>query len=254
MKSAYRRIGAIFALVVILSTLLVPAALAAPAAGTGVYNQYDCGVCSAAVYYTVRYGDSLRIIAARYGTTYTYLAQLNGLRNPNFIYPGQVLLIRAATPCQCPKAPPQRPAYQDGYCCSNSQPVHVGGYIGPWTGDYFATPDLSGNITVKQLDNAINFNWGWNPPAAGMPNFNWSARWTRFEGNMAGGTYRAQVSVDDGVRVYVDGTCIIDAWTVQALRQYSRDFVIGPGSHTFVVEYFQAQGVSEVHFNLWRVR
>lgn len=43
--------------------------------------------------YTVRAGDNLSSIAARYGTTYQALASKNGIANPNLIYPGQVLKI-----------------------------------------------------------------------------------------------------------------------------------------------------------------
>ncbi|EPI31852.1 LysM peptidoglycan-binding domain-containing protein, partial [Enterococcus faecalis] len=41
--------------------------------------------------YTVQYGDNLSSIAAKLGTTYQALAALNGLANPNLIYPGQNL-------------------------------------------------------------------------------------------------------------------------------------------------------------------
>ncbi|MBI5975017.1 LysM peptidoglycan-binding domain-containing protein [Staphylococcus canis] len=43
-------------------------------------------------YYTVRSGDSLSAIAARYGTTYQNIMQLNGL-NSFLIYPGQQLKV-----------------------------------------------------------------------------------------------------------------------------------------------------------------
>lgn len=43
--------------------------------------------------YTVRAGDNLSAIAARYGTTYQALAAKNNIANPNLIYPGQVLKI-----------------------------------------------------------------------------------------------------------------------------------------------------------------
>lgn len=48
---------------------------------------------SAARTYTVRAGDNLSAIAAKYGTTYQALAAKNGIANPNLIYPGQVLKI-----------------------------------------------------------------------------------------------------------------------------------------------------------------
>lgn len=43
--------------------------------------------------YTVRYGDTLSAIASRYGTSISALASLNGISNPNRIYPGQVLKL-----------------------------------------------------------------------------------------------------------------------------------------------------------------
>lgn len=43
--------------------------------------------------YTVRAGDTLSGIAARYGTTWQHLQQLNGIADANRIYPGQVLRI-----------------------------------------------------------------------------------------------------------------------------------------------------------------
>lgn len=43
--------------------------------------------------YTVKSGDTLSGIAAKYNTTYQKLAQINGISNPNVIYPGQVLKI-----------------------------------------------------------------------------------------------------------------------------------------------------------------
>jgi lysozyme len=42
---------------------------------------------------TVRYGDTLSGIASRYGTSTSTLASINGIGNPNWIYPGQVLKL-----------------------------------------------------------------------------------------------------------------------------------------------------------------
>lgn len=43
--------------------------------------------------YTVRSGDTLSSIAAKFGTSYQTLASLNGISNPNLIYAGQVLQV-----------------------------------------------------------------------------------------------------------------------------------------------------------------
>ncbi len=44
-------------------------------------------------FYTVQTGDTLSGIARRYGISTQYLVRLNGIRNPNLIYPGQMLKV-----------------------------------------------------------------------------------------------------------------------------------------------------------------
>lgn len=46
--------------------------------------------------YIVQEGDSLSEIAQKYETTVSYLASINGISNPNLIYPGEVLKISAS--------------------------------------------------------------------------------------------------------------------------------------------------------------
>ena len=48
--------------------------------------------------YTVRSGDTLSGIASKHGTSWQALAQINGLSNPNRIYPGQVLKLGGSAP------------------------------------------------------------------------------------------------------------------------------------------------------------
>lgn len=51
------------------------------------------GGASHTITYTVRSGDTLSGIAARYGISYQTLAAYNGIRNPDLIYPGQQIII-----------------------------------------------------------------------------------------------------------------------------------------------------------------
>ena len=44
-------------------------------------------------FYTVQRGDTLSGIARRYGVSVQYLVNLNGIRNPNLIYPGQMIRV-----------------------------------------------------------------------------------------------------------------------------------------------------------------
>lgn len=62
--------------------------------------------------YTVKKGDTLSGIAAKYGTTYQQLAAINGIKNPNLIYPGQVIKLTGSAPAAKPAAKPSAPAAQ----------------------------------------------------------------------------------------------------------------------------------------------
>jgi len=60
------------------------------------YNPgYYCGPSSDAngSYYVVCRGDTLGSIARYYGVSWQYLQSINGIYNPNLIYPGQVIRI-----------------------------------------------------------------------------------------------------------------------------------------------------------------
>lgn len=68
--------------------------------------------------YTVKSGDTLTAIAAKYGVTVAELAKYNGIANPNLIYPGQVIKIPSKSGGDTEKAPipkekPSTPSFTD---------------------------------------------------------------------------------------------------------------------------------------------
>ena len=57
----------------------------------------DTGAAQGVTVYTVKKGDTLSQIAAKYGTTYQAIAAYNGIKNPNVIRVGQKIRIPAST-------------------------------------------------------------------------------------------------------------------------------------------------------------
>lgn len=57
----------------------------------------DAGAAQGVTVYTVKKGDTLYQIAAKYGTTYQAIAAYNGIKNPNVIRVGQKIKIPAST-------------------------------------------------------------------------------------------------------------------------------------------------------------
>ena len=49
---------------------------------------------ASAVYYTIKPGDTLSGIASTYGTTWQWLSEVNGISDPDLIYPGNTIRVR----------------------------------------------------------------------------------------------------------------------------------------------------------------
>ncbi|TXO15241.1 autolysin/adhesin Aaa, partial [Staphylococcus aureus] len=64
-------------------------------------------------YYTVQAGDSLSLIASKYGTTYQNIMRLNGLNN-FFIYPGQKLKVSGTASSSNAASNSSRPSTNSG--------------------------------------------------------------------------------------------------------------------------------------------
>ena len=65
-----------------------------------------------------------------------------------------------------------------------------------------------------------------------------SARWTgRFD--FTAGTYTFTARADDGIRVWVDGSQIINAWKDQSATTYQATIVLTEGQHEVKVEYYE---------------
>jgi hypothetical protein len=116
-----------------------------------------------------------------------------------------------------------------------------------WRGEYYNNRNLSGAPVLVRYDAAIDFDWKRGSPADGIPADDFSVRWTRTLGFTAG-TYRFHSSSDDGVRIYVDGRSVVDAWANASLpNNRSGDVTLSGGQHTVVVEYYEQGGDASAH-------
>jgi glucose/arabinose dehydrogenase len=108
---------------------------------------------------------------------------------------------------------------------------------GSWTANYFNNPTLTGPAALTRDDGpTLSFFWN-GSPGPGVNQDHWSARWARTD-TYAAATYHFAANASDGIRVYVDGQTIIDAWFEQDPTDYEVDHVMTAGSHTVTVEFF----------------
>jgi hypothetical protein len=107
-----------------------------------------------------------------------------------------------------------------------------------WLAEYWDNQYLHGSPEVVREENYIDYNWGDDSPDEDIDNDTFSARWTAnvpFEA----GTYSFNATSDDGVRVWVDGDLIINAWDDHEVETFSAIKWVSDGPHHVVVEYYE---------------
>ncbi|PRY40123.1 putative secreted protein (Por secretion system target) [Spirosoma oryzae] len=83
-------------------------------------------------------------------------------------------------------------------------------------GDYYPNTTLSGSAALTRRDDTVNFEWSDSSPAAGrVGTDNFSVRWTGQVEAPVTGSYTFYATTDDGVRLWVNGTQLIDQWVPQ---------------------------------------
>lgn len=125
-----------------------------------------------------------------------------------------------------------------------------------WDASYYPGTSPTGAPVLSRREpraqNPLDYNWSYSSPAPDLLGTDfWSARWTGtfyFEG----GNYVFRAFADDGVRVYLDGLLVIDAWRDGYKEVSNRYLGVGDGNHTVTVEYYDRTGLAIM--KLWWVR
>ena len=87
------------------------------------------------------------------------------------------------------------------------------------TGEYFSSPDLSGQPVLTRTDRTINLNWDKVVPVAGLQRNNFSVRWTGTFTPPSAGEYKLGVRVNycyacenaEGFRLYLDDKLLVES-------------------------------------------
>lgn len=117
----------------------------------------------------------------------------------------------------------------------------------PYVAEYFDNINLEGDPILTQDEININYLWEYGPPEDLLPQDNFSVRWSKTE-NFVGGEYEFSLTTDDGMRVFLDGNIIYDAWFDQSPTNHIFTTSITPGEHTLVVEYYENEWEARAAF------
>lgn len=115
--------------------------------------------------------------------------------------------------------------------------------------EVFAGRDLAGSPVATIAVDRINFL----PPEGSSPapevgSENYSIRWTGTVTIAKPGKYRILTNADDGIRVFVDQSKVLDDWHDHAQTLNRAVVGLRAGPHTVVVEYYQGTGGAAAQF------
>ena len=82
---------------------------------------------------------------------------------------------------------------------------------------------------LTRVDPNVAFDWGEASPAAGVPIDGWSVRWSGWIRPRFSQTYTFTTRTDDGARLWVNGTLLVDDWTDHGITET-------PGSITLLAD------------------
>lgn len=132
------------------------------------------------------------------------------------------------------------------------------------TAEYFTSDDLDpALLAVTRIDPTVNFDWGIGSPDLALPSGDrFSARWSgrltaRFDEPH---TFFLQTGADEGARLWIDNTILIDTWYSPSATEQSAtlklvagraynfklEYKEGLGSARLIVRWFNANSLKEV--------
>lgn len=125
-----------------------------------------------------------------------------------------------------------------------------------WTGQFYNTTTFTGSmVAIASYPNGLSFNWPGQPtdgngltlPGVNADNF--SARFATSENFTQTGVYRFFGTVDDQIRVYLDGVEIYSSLQPGA---FSFERSVTAGTHTLRVDFVELLGAAILQFQ-WQL-
>jgi PA14 domain/Divergent InlB B-repeat domain len=96
---------------------------------------------------------------------------------------------------------------------------------------------------LTRTDATVDFNWGGNSPGSPVTSNFFSAKWTGQVKAPVTGTYTFTVTGDDGVRLFLNGAKVIDAWRDQGATPYSYTTTLTAGAlYDIELHYYEHEG------------
>lgn len=113
-------------------------------------------------------------------------------------------------------------------------------------GQFYANRTLTPPVVTTQMVARLDFDWGSFAPLPGLPEDGFSARWRGKFTIPVGGDYRFTLLADDGARLWVDETLVLDEWSSHQSQPASAPIHLTAGPHVIRVEYYDDHGPARI--------
>lgn len=115
--------------------------------------------------------------------------------------------------------------------------------------EFFANRDLMGSPVHSMDLDSLAFDWKLASPGGTVPSDDFSMRATGTLLVAESGEYDLSLRSDDGVRMFVDGTMVVDDWVFRGATESWATVALEAGvPHEVVIEYFEAGGDASARF------
>ena len=106
-------------------------------------------------------------------------------------------------------------------------------------GEYYEGANFE-RLVTRRYDATLAFDWGHAPPAPGLGAEYFSVRWTGWLVPPVSGRYVLHVTVDDGMRIWLNDNLVLNEWRPQPVRTFTTSVVLKAGEpYKLRVDYFQ---------------
>lgn len=109
-------------------------------------------------------------------------------------------------------------------------------------GEYFDNIDFTNRLLFR-TDATVDFDWGTGAPADGFGNNTFSVRWTGEIEPLYSETYTFRTLSDDGIRLWVDDSLIINQWNDHSATYHTGTIVLESGIlYDIRIEFYENGG------------
>ena len=115
-------------------------------------------------------------------------------------------------------------------------------------GQYFTNTELSGEPEIERFESTPYHDWVFDAPEGLSVSDYFSARWTG-ELHVGEKPVFIRVMSDDGLRIWLDGELVVDAWDVFD-KTFETAFIPANSTHDIKIEYFDGNNHAHIYFNV----